>query len=526
MSPQSAALRAVRTIGLAAVAAGLISCKVAGGPFVSIPVSAFPAETTTFVIKASFGGQEKTQQFKTTDLTSPQVLTFELPNGASGTLAVHVDASDGSCVLAAGDASLEITADAAYETSIQLQPQPLSGCSFTTYALSVTPMQRNSATGSVVSDIPGIDCGTRCSADYRPNTAVTLQARVPVGSRVVSWSEASCNSGPDLHTCTVTLTSKKDVTVTFDSCKGVWCNESPVSSGSNNLRAVWASSPTLIYAAGDGPTLLRYDGAAWRTEVLPGTAGTLRGVASPRSTLFPVAVGDKGTVLHNSLAGWTQATATNLPSTQVINAAGGYDINSLYVIGDGGFIRWWQPSTSTYLPVTKDPGTTVTVFPPQANLNAITPLSLSNPVDRHLIVGDGGFCATGEPADTKGKYKLLEQSPVCNAAGKNLYGAWYGTAVGYIVGAGGTIIRFVAGATTSTAMPMTSGTTATLRAVWGQNDTTAYAVGAGGVILRYDGASWTPQTSGTTRDLNGVWGLSNGEVYAVGQSGTILHYFP
>ena len=45
-----------------------------------------------------------------------------------------------------------------------------------------------------------------------------------------------------------------------------------------------------------------------------------------------------------------------LPQAQLINALGGFDLNSLYVVGDGGFIRWWQPSSSTYLAVTRDPG--------------------------------------------------------------------------------------------------------------------------------------------------------------------------
>ena len=232
----------------------------------------------------------------------------------------------------------------------------------------------------------------------------------------------------------------------------------------------------------------------------------------------------KGTVLHNSLAGWVQLQGAALPQSQAINATAGYDINSLYVVGDAGFARWWQPSSSTYVAVTRDPGTTVTTFPPPLNLNAITPTNLAAATDRHLVVGDSGFCATGEPTDTKGKYKLVDLTSACNAAGRSLYGAWCGTATGYVVGTSGTILRYTPA--TSAFTTMNSGTTTTLRAVWGASDTAVYAVGDGGVILRYDGAAWTAMTSGTPRNLYGIYGLSNGEIYAVGQSGTILHYFP
>ncbi|MFO0576845.1 MAG: hypothetical protein U1A78_22820 [Polyangia bacterium] len=422
--------------GLAAAAAGLLACKVAGGPFVTIPVSALPAETTTLLVKASFGGGEKTQQFHITapDPSTTAPLTFELPSGSSGALAVHAEASDGTCVLASGDTSVEITADAAYESAIALTPQPLSGCSFLTYALTVSAVQKNNATGSVTSDVPGIDCGTRCSAEFRPNTTVTLQARVPIGSRVTSWSEPSCNTGPDLRSCTVTLTGKKDISVTFDSCKGTWCNESPDASSQSALRAVWAGSASLVFAAGDGPTLLRYDGSAWRSETLPAAARNLRGVASLRSTVQPVAVGEQATVLHNSLAGWSQVTTAAL-QTQRINAGGGYDLSTLFIVGDGGFVRRYDATTKTYgLPVLDSMSSPL----PSANLNALAPLPLTT--GRHILVGSSGYCAIAE--DDKGRYKLIDQSASCGAGTRSLNGAWFGTTYGFIVGDGGFIVRY------------------------------------------------------------------------------------
>ena len=71
---------------------------------------------------------------------------------------------------------------------------------------------------------------------------------------------------------------------------------------------------------------------------------------------------------------------------------------------------------------------------------------------------------------------------------------------------------------------MTAGTTENLTAVWGASSKEVFAVGKKGIILRYDGTSWSVMTSGTTADLYGVWGTGPKEVYAVGDQGTLLRY--
>jgi hypothetical protein len=60
--------------------------------------------------------------------------------------------------------------------------------------------------------------------------------------------------------------------------------------------------------------------------------------------------------------------------------------------------------------------------------------------------------------------------------------------------------------------------------VWGSSATDVFAVGIDGVILHYDGSSWSAMDSGTDAPLAGVWGSSSSDVFAVGGSGTILHY--
>jgi len=52
----------------------------------------------------------------------------------------------------------------------------------------------------------------------------------------------------------------------------------------------------------------------------------------------------------------------------------------------------------------------------------------------------------------------------------------------------------------------------------------AWAVGAEGTILFYDGVRWNPQISPTTSNLEGVWAVGASDVWAVGEAGTVVHY--
>jgi len=52
-----------------------------------------------------------------------------------------------------------------------------------------------------------------------------------------------------------------------------------------------------------------------------------------------------------------------------------------------------------------------------------------------------------------------------------------------------------------------------LAAVWGSSPSDVFAVGANGVILHYDGQSWSSMTSGITKRLSGVWGSSSSDVF-------------
>ncbi len=61
--------------------------------------------------------------------------------------------------------------------------------------------------------------------------------------------------------------------------------------------------------------------------------------------------------------------------------------------------------------------------------------------------------------------------------------------------------------------------------VWGTSSSDVFTVDASGVILHYDGSSWSlmPYSDASGAWLNGVWGSSSSDVFAVGGAPT-LHY--
>jgi hypothetical protein len=86
----------------------------------------------------------------------------------------------------------------------------------------------------------------------------------------------------------------------------------------------------------------------------------------------------------------------------------------------------------------------------------------------------------------------------------------------WAVGTIGTILHYN-GTTWSS---VSSGTTQSLRGVWGTSASDVWAVGGSGTILHYNGTSWLSVTSGTrTQTLFGTWGTSSSNVWAVGVNG-------
>jgi hypothetical protein len=67
--------------------------------------------------------------------------------------------------------------------------------------------------GTVISDLAGIHCGTDCSEQYGNGAVVTLTAVPQPGSRLSTWNGAGCSG---TGTCTVTLNAARSVAAVFE----------------------------------------------------------------------------------------------------------------------------------------------------------------------------------------------------------------------------------------------------------------------------------------------------------------------
>jgi len=72
-------------------------------------------------------------------------------------------------------------------------------------------------------------------------------------------------------------------------------------------------------------------------------------------------------------------------------------------------------------------------------------------------------------------------------------------------------------------------TTALLQDIWGSSATDVFAVGHNswaphGAIVHYDGSTWSPMVNNASNSILDVWGSSASDAFAVGEGSTILHY--
>jgi hypothetical protein len=91
-----------------------------------------------------------------------------------------------------------------------LSPFVPQGGGGTTAALTVA--KTGTGGGTITSAPSGINCGSTCSASYTTGTSVSLTAAAASGSTFAGWSGACTGTG----TCTVSMTSARSVTATFN----------------------------------------------------------------------------------------------------------------------------------------------------------------------------------------------------------------------------------------------------------------------------------------------------------------------
>ena len=314
-----------------------------------------------------------------------------------------------------------------------------------------------------------------------------------------------------------------------------WVVRSPLASG--NFSAVrmisasegWAVSrrprgngdgadPHLGGPAGDG--LFRWDGRAWRFfRELPERVNALW--ASAADDVW--AVGEQSLVMHWDGARWSEQ---RLPGN--FRAIWGRGRDDVWINGCGDFFYHWDGATWRHVPSSVPP----------SHMGVCAALWGASATDVSAIGYDASLRWDGaawkkqldptEPVAGSWRYDKLRAGIgyVDNARIFALWGAHSGGdlwAVGQEdirAGFDGwpLVLRRRDGRWSKLPTPQTEGT---LLAAWGDRDDRVWAVGTKGIILRWDGASWTQEESGVIEQLSSIHG-AGGTVWIVGDRGTVL----
>jgi len=280
------------------------------------------------------------------------------------------------------------------------------------------------------------------------------------------------------------------------SCGAEWCVVAGVPKPVT-FAAVWGSSPTDVWLAGEAGTLLHWNGSTW-SETASGTGSALRALGGT-SAKDVWAAGLDGTLLHfdgsswsakqKSGALWSPASGPNERPIYALLALP----NQLWVGGSGSRSfdgkTWTEPHHGSHLPTMALWG---------LDSSALWEVGLQGMVNRW----DGHHWQR-----------------VGGELGPNFFAVWGNTARDvWIVGSAGAIVHW---GDTPTTVP--SGTTNDLHAVRGFGEKDVWAVGDQGTILHWQGSAWAPSTSPSPSALLGVWGASASDVWIVGENGVVLH---
>lgn len=307
-----------------------------------------------------------------------------------------------------------------------------------------------------------------------------------------------------------------------------------------DLYGVWASGPQAVWAVGKAGRILKYDGSAWTSMSSPTTLdlNAIHG-ASP-TDIFAVGKStnelNPGVIVRYNGLTWTTGP------TPTYGLYGVYALTPMlvYASGPDGLITrynglsWNDYSTVTFetlLGVYAPSATTVLAVGTRGTIVRYLPSSPSSSIvyqnsnitAMYGITGDGATAtavgAGGAVVTGAGTFTSPNWSPMLGQTPVNLYGV---TSVGgttLAAGQTGSLFRL----TGNTLSPQ-NGPFANLRAIYGASPTDVWAVGDGGAIYHDTGSGWVQTQSPTVLNLTGIWGSGPNNIWAIGEQRTVLRY--
>lgn len=568
-----------------------------------VSVKGVQTGTQVLQVKSSLNGKPDPNGLDITNNTSK--FAIQLPNQESSYGQFKLDGfalDTNRCYLANGQVTEQITKDKTYyELELTLLPQAAAKCNLT---VTVT------GNGTVTSNPAGIGCGggqSACSYDFPFGTDVVLSGPASLTSYPV-WT-SGCTPSTTLYqpTCTTKLQkggTKAEVDFVARACSpDGWCQYHPIGT-IQSLGDVWGSGSKDVWIVGNGNTILNTSGGAFtQSATAPfanlsvnqvrgssatniyalsnsgGTPGLARYDGTKWTGLptwpgFPnidarglVALpsGDAIVVGYNFAVGgpfaarlsgtsWTTIT-TGLTATEILNR--GWPASDTEVWAGSTTGIWRYDGTKW----TKDASPAVQ----NKNVQFLWGTSATDiwaATSTELFHYDGTSW-TAAPVDNG-----VTISSISNIGGGTGPDVWLAS------NTAGRLFRYAGGSCSPKCWTQTDlpGVTQSIRAIWGAASNDLYAVGNLGLILRYDGQTWSrspyaraPLTTGTltasygvpnnqnsalqifgpidtnlnvdasnitvatgfsttSQAINAVYGLSANEIMAVGNNGLVMRY--
>jgi hypothetical protein len=273
---------------------------------------------------------------------------------------------------------------------------------------------------------------------------------------------------------------------------------------SKNLRSVWESSPTDVWAVGDKGTILHFDGHAW-TRIPSGTEEDLSSITGLGPTNIYISA-QTGAVLHwdgkeiHEVLGKENPDAA---STTLLHiwASGPNDV---WAVGigegdDGGYLRKWNGTKweTQYIP-----GSSSLWGASGTGPGDVWMVGNSEKGDGFVLHGDGKhFDANGYTGGQARSVWPYKPDDVWVAPANGSLQHWNGTAWSAVAPPSGSWCR-IAGS--------------------GPDD--IWVVGMDGVTWHKHAGAWTQVPTGTNQIIWSVVSEGPNSAWAVGNNGTILHW--
>lgn len=319
-----------------------------------------------------------------------------------------------------------------------------------------------------------------------------------------------------------------------------------VPSGTNvGLRTIWGSGPNDIWAGGEIGTLLRWQGASWQRIASNAGGSTIYGLwGSGPSDVWATRSGLNGApVLHWDGAQWS--VQSNWPKSYTwARALWGDTANSVWFYSDDP-VRWDGQRFSPLRMMSVIPARQVWGSGPndfwalgaqvikrgngiQWGGNIAPTLNTSADEELYTLRGSSGNDVWASSYRLH-RWNGARWTTTGQGGPRPLLADGWGSPAGdaWAVGAAknalgqntGPLLRRINGA-----WQQTYTADQTLTSIWGSSTNSIWAVGDGGMILRWDGSQWNRVSSNTSANLSKVRGIVGGNTLVVGEAGFVAEW--